>query len=172
MTTKIDPSLFYENRPEITRKTGDSNLGKDEFLKILIAQLQNQDPLNPMDDREFIAQMAQFSSLEQMMNMSKSLDAFVQSQQKLDLVRYSELIGKETEWFEWVQDEETEEHDVVVHKSIIQAVRQHEGEVFLKIDNDLWIRPEQLLQISAQTSLNEVTEPESELPEDDEFDEG
>jgi len=49
-----------------------SELDKDDFLKILVTQLQNQDPTAPMQDREFIAQMAQFSSLEQMTNMSKN----------------------------------------------------------------------------------------------------
>lgn len=53
-----------------TKKSDSNNLGKDEFLKLLVTQLQNQDPLKPMDDTAFIAQMAQFSSLEQMQNLN------------------------------------------------------------------------------------------------------
>jgi flagellar basal-body rod modification protein FlgD len=48
-------------------------LDKNDFLKILITQLSHQDPTQPMDDKAFIAQMAQFSSLEQMTNMSDGL---------------------------------------------------------------------------------------------------
>src|SRR5208337_1162074 len=48
-------------------------LDKNDFLKILITQLSHQDPTQPMDDKAFIAQMAQFSSLEQMTNMSEGM---------------------------------------------------------------------------------------------------
>lgn len=51
-----------------------AKLGQDDFLKLLAAQMQNQNPLDPMNDKEFIAQMAQFSALEQLQNMSASLN--------------------------------------------------------------------------------------------------
>lgn len=55
--------------------TGDSSLGKDDFLQILVAQLQAQDPLAPMEGQEFASQLAQFSSLEQLTNVNDNLEA-------------------------------------------------------------------------------------------------
>ena len=59
---------------KIVNERNDS-LGKDSFLKLLIKQLEQQDPLNPVSDREFISQMAQFSSLEKMTEVSKSVNS-------------------------------------------------------------------------------------------------
>ena len=55
-------------------------LGRDDFLNLLVTQLQHQDPLNPMDSTDFTAQLAQFSSLEQLSNMSGQLEEMAQSQ--------------------------------------------------------------------------------------------
>lgn len=58
----------------VNGRTAKTELGKDDFLTLLIAQLSHQDPTAPMEDTQFIAQMAQFSTLEQMMNMGLGLE--------------------------------------------------------------------------------------------------
>lgn len=81
-------------------KSPKAELDKDDFLKILVTQLQHQDPTNPMQDREFIAQMAQFSSLEQITNMSKSfskLSGILNSSEAQSLLgRTVEILDGET----------------------------------------------------------------------------
>lgn len=75
------------------------SLGKDEFLKLLITKLQNQDPLKPMDDEDFIAQLAQFSSLEQMYNIAEGIAEANQwdflQMQSLNNALAAGLIGKD-----------------------------------------------------------------------------
>lgn len=71
-----------------------SVLGKDEFLKLLVVQLQNQDPLNPLDDKEFIAQLAQFSSLEQMSNVASGIEALTETVSRQDSLSAVSYIGK------------------------------------------------------------------------------
>lgn len=74
-------------------------LGKDDFLRIFITQLKNQDPLQPLQDKDFIAQMAQFSSLEQITNMANGMNGIkeVLAQQN-SLGAISNLIGKIGYW--------------------------------------------------------------------------
>ena len=69
-------------------------LGKEDFLKLLVAQLSAQDPLNPMDSREFTAQLAQFSALEQMTNVNSTLEELVTAQQAMGNSSMISLIGK------------------------------------------------------------------------------
>lgn len=69
-------------------------MGKDDFLRLLVAQLQAQDPMNPMDSTDFTAQLAQFSSLEQLQNINTSLGTIGTSQSVLTNSQAVSFIGK------------------------------------------------------------------------------
>ena len=68
----------YQSTETEKSETADA-LGKDDFLTMLVAQLENQDPLNPMDGTDFSAQLAQFSQLEQLMNLNTSMETLASS---------------------------------------------------------------------------------------------
>lgn len=73
--SKVDNAVNMFNKSiTVNGRQPSQELGKDDFLKILMAQMTNQDPTSPMDNTQFIAQMAQFSSLEQMTNMSTNFE--------------------------------------------------------------------------------------------------
>lgn len=84
----------YNKSLAVNGRTASQELGKDDFLKLLITQLQNQDPTSPMENTEFIAQMAQFSSLEQMTNMSTE---FTKLANMLNSGEAVSLLGKNVE---------------------------------------------------------------------------
>lgn len=72
------------NNPSVTLKaTGKSNLDVNDFLKLLTVQLSSQDPMKPMEDTQFISQMASFTSLQQMKDLSANFKTFT-SQQSID----------------------------------------------------------------------------------------
>ncbi|MBH5316638.1 flagellar hook capping protein [Paenibacillus sp. GSMTC-2017] len=98
-------------------------LGKDQFLSILVTQLRNQDPMQPMQDKDFIAQMAQFTSVEQLMNMSTELSLMRQS-----IGSASSLIGK---WIQW--NEYDDKGAVTAHKGIADSIVSKDGLLFAKV---------------------------------------
>jgi len=108
--------------------TNDS-LGKDDFLKLLVAQMQNQDPLNPTDNKESIAQLAQFSSLEQMNNIATSLDtlktSLTTSFQQSSLTQGAAMIGK------WVSGVDTDGKTAMA--GTVEAVKWLDGDPKLQI---------------------------------------
>ncbi|MGG3889069.1 flagellar hook assembly protein FlgD [Metabacillus fastidiosus] len=159
-STAISSDLYLSNKVE-TRKTGNSSLGKDEFLKILIAQLQNQDPLKPMEDKEFIAQMASFSSLEQMTNLNKTMENFILSQSSNEMLRYSEMIGKKVEWRDIAAGSES---TVETGSGIVKSIKRKDGMIVLELDNGKEIMSYAVTKIvdaGANSTTGPKPEPES-----------
>jgi flagellar basal-body rod modification protein FlgD len=129
----LSTDLYLSSLNASNSKVG-NQLGKDEFLKILMTQLSNQDPLNPMQDREFISQMATFSSLEQMVNMNEALSNLQSGQMFANKLQYSELIGKEVTWSEMIENEDGEEN-VSAKSGKVAAVHYNGNEVKVEVEN-------------------------------------
>ncbi len=100
-------------------------LDKEAFLLLLVTQFQYQDPLEPSSDTEFVAQLAQFTSLEQMMNLNTSMENLVTEQQKQMTLSAASLIGRDVSARGWnvsVQDGEVSQilyaHDVDIQSGV------------------------------------------------------
>ena len=128
MSNTIGRTRTVTNANSQTTVTNDS-LGKDDFLKLLVAQMQNQDPLDPTDNKESIAQLAQFSSLEQMNNISTSMNALTQSMvnfaQQSALTQGAAMIGK------WVSGVDTDGETPI--EGTVEAVKWLDGYPKLQI---------------------------------------
>lgn len=77
--------------------TSSGELGKDDFLQLLVVQLKNQDPLDPVKNEDFVAQLAQFSSLEQMISLNTNFETMLSLQQ---LSQSSALIGRTISFYD------------------------------------------------------------------------
>lgn len=114
-------------------------LGKDDFLKLLITELRYQDPMNPLDDREFIAQMAQFTSLEQMQNVNRLLEIFTGSQQALTMfAQATNLIGCKVK---------VDTGDGNIKEGLVEAVRFSMSGPVIIVDNKDYMLAD-LLEVS------------------------
>ena len=104
--------------------------GKEDFLRLLITQMQMQDPLAPVKNEDFIAQLAQFNSLEQMINLNDSLEAQLVIQ---TLSSASNLIGREVD--AWTTSDSSVE-EVSTFSGTVQEVWLEEGAVVLSLGTD------------------------------------
>ena len=105
-------------------------LGKDDFLKLLVTQLRYQDPMQPVDDKEFIAQLAQFSSLEQIKNLNSTMEQFITINLiEGQLSRAAALVGQEVQVYDPRRDASIE--------GKVEAVRMFDGVCKLVIDGEM-----------------------------------
>ncbi|HEY0880086.1 MAG TPA: flagellar hook assembly protein FlgD [Archangium sp.] len=88
-------SIAGYTSPSSNTPTGSNALGKNEFLKLLTAQLANQDPLAPTDNQAFIAQLAQFASVEQQEAANGRLDSLIVAQAAANQTSVATLVGKD-----------------------------------------------------------------------------
>lgn len=151
MTNTIDSSLLLSNYQEIQKRTPSSTLGKDDFLKLLMTQLQNQDPSKPMEDTDFIAQMAQFSSLEQMTNMTSTFGEFVKQQQQSQMIAYNQFVGKEITWHKF-NDLEDGTTEIEEGTGKITSIQFKDDRILFNLEDGNQLEPENISQVNASTN--------------------
>ncbi|MFC5448343.1 flagellar hook capping FlgD N-terminal domain-containing protein [Paenibacillus aestuarii] len=118
--------IINTNKNATTTQKDGSTMGKDDFLKILITQLQNQDPTQPLQDKEFIAQMAQFTSVEQLTNMASEMKLMRQS-----LGFVSGMIGKSITW------DSTDSSGATVEKSgVVDSITFKDGNQYANVKGE------------------------------------
>jgi flagellar basal-body rod modification protein FlgD len=121
ITTVSKNNSIYDNNNSFQEK---NKLGKDDFLRILTTQLSHQDPSSPLQDKDFIAQMATFSSLEQMTNLNTAFEKFANTQ----MSQYAAAIGKEISW--------TLEGSTSPVTGVVGGVSTQDGNYFYMVGNE------------------------------------
>jgi len=131
ITTTVSDSIARTtktaNSPASTVKSRNDILGKDDFLKIMIAQMKNQDPTEPLKDKEFIAQMAQFTSVEQMTNMAQIQTGMLNEMKLMrqSLGGMSGMIGKQVYWL----DDQSQ-----MQNGLVKAISSKDGTMSLVVN--------------------------------------
>ncbi|PAD40067.1 flagellar hook capping FlgD N-terminal domain-containing protein [Terribacillus sp. 7520-G] len=142
-TSTIDSSYYLDSQKT---RTPSSTLDKDDFLQILMVQLQNQDPTNPMDESKFIDQMTSFTTLEQIMNMTEVVEYMAgNSSYTSPVIEYSHMIDKNVTYNEYDLDT-GEITDTITSK--VKAVTQQGGYAVLELENGKSIYADAVTKVS------------------------
>ncbi|CAH1197846.1 hypothetical protein PAECIP111893_01007 [Paenibacillus plantiphilus] len=136
-TRNVWPNYDSSNIKLATAKGKENTLDKDDFLRILVTQLKNQDPMQPLQDRDFIAQMAQFSSVEQLMNMAGDMTKLRQN-----LGMASSMIGKDVDWYGVTETGET-----IIKYGTVDGIVIRDGKQYAKV-GDTEVALEDIVAIS------------------------
>lgn len=117
----INKATGYKPKNELYKEGPHNQMGKDEFLKLLTFQLQNQDPMNPMDQSKFTGELAQFSQLEQLSNLNKKYDEGNKTKAIEDKFYAASFVGKKI---------------VTNGSSIVLKESGDPGDILFKLDGD------------------------------------
>ena len=142
-TGAIDSSYYLDSQKT---RTPSATLDKDDFLQILMVQLQNQDPTSPMDDSKFVDQMTSFTNLEQVMNISEAVQSLAGNQTVMSpVLQYSHMIDKQVTYNEYDLDT-GEIKDTITSK--VTAVTQQSGYAVLELENGKSIYADAVTKVS------------------------
>jgi len=122
-------SVTSQNTSATKQAETQKGLGKEAFLKILVTQLKNQDPMEPLKDTEFIGQMAQFTSLEQLTNLNQSMNQLIGLQGSQKLTDHGDLLGTTVYW------EQEIDGQVQSGEGIVKALALKNGEIIAELEN-------------------------------------
>lgn len=135
----IDSIINANLLPDSTRKAKNT-LGKDDFLKLMLTQMQQQDPLEPMDNQQMLAQMAQFSSLEQMSNLNTTLETGQKTDSFMGATR---LLGKDVS----INDPLAPENSGSLLTSNVKSVSYSADGPVMTLENGRIISVEQIVKV-------------------------
>jgi flagellar basal-body rod modification protein FlgD len=147
MSTTSAVSSAVSSTTSSSTTTNNGVLGQDAFLKLLICQMQNQDPLNPMDNTEYVSQLAQFTSLEQMQEMNSTMEAMNTT---YNTTQATGMIGKTVKYT-------SPDDSSTTLTGIVSGVAFEDGEAKLKIGYDT-VGIDEVTQIYASSSDIELGE--------------
>lgn len=138
-----------------------NNLGQEAFLQLLVTQLRYQDPMNPMENTEFLAQLSQFSSLEQLWNMNETMSRNVDMTQSVNNALMPNLIGKEVKVMgnivQWENDSATSlSYNLDAVGDVTVEIMDSQGKVIRTVDVGQQLAGEHMYQWDGKDNQGDV----------------